>query len=99
MQRAKIGEMKNQLSRYLDHVRGGGEVLVFDRDRPIARLVPVSRPGGPAATGDEARLASLERRGLVRRASIGPSRVALPRPIRLRRSLLRELLIERETGW
>ena len=99
MQRAKIGELKNQLSRYLDHVRGGGEVLVFDRDRPIARLVPVSRPGGPAATRDEARLASLERRGLVRRGSIASPRVDLPRPIRLRGGLLRDLLIERETGW
>jgi antitoxin (DNA-binding transcriptional repressor) of toxin-antitoxin stability system len=99
MKRANIGEMRNQLSRYLDHVRGGGEVLVFDRDRPIARLVPVSRPGRQIATQDEARLASLERRGLVRRGLTGPARVGVPQPIRLRESLLRELLAERETGW
>ena len=99
MKYAKIGEMKNQLSKYLDHVRGGGEVLVFYRDRPIARLVPVSRPGGPSPTGDEARLAALERRGLVRRGAATSSRAGLPRPIRLRGSLLRDLLAERETGW
>lgn len=93
--------MKNRLSRYLDHVRDGGEVLVFDRNRPIARLVPVSRPVGPAAARahDEVRLASLERRGLVRRGSAGPGRLSLTRPIRLRGSLLRDLLSERETGW
>ena len=91
--------MKNQLSRYLDHVREGGEVLVFDRDRPIARLVPVSRPGRLAAGPDEARIASLERRGLVRRGSRVAGRSSLPRPIRLRGSLLRDLLTERETGW
>ena len=39
MKGAKIGELRNHLSRYLDHVRGGGEVLVLDRDRPVARIV------------------------------------------------------------
>ena len=101
MQRAKIGEMKNQLSRYLDHVRDGGEVLVFDRDTPIARLVSVLRPGRLAADHacDDARLASLERRGLVRRGSAGPTSVSLPPPVRLRGSLLRELIADGETGW
>ena len=101
MQRAKIGEMKNKFSRYLDHVREGGEVLVFDRDRPVARLVPVARAtttDGVEAS-DEARLASLERRGLVRRGSAVMRRSALPRPIRLAGGVLADLLAERETGW
>lgn len=91
--------MKNAFSRYLDHVREGGEVLVFDRDRPIARLVPVSHPSRLAAGPDEARMASLERRGLVRQGSRTAGSGSLPRPIRLRGSLLRDLLAERETGW
>ena len=40
MKQAKIGERRNHLSNYLEHVRGGGEVVVLDRDRPIARIVP-----------------------------------------------------------
>ena len=31
MKKAKIAELKNNLSRYIDHVREGGSVLVFDR--------------------------------------------------------------------
>lgn len=41
MKRARIAELKRHLSRYLDHVREGGSVLVLDRDRPVARIVPL----------------------------------------------------------
>ena len=40
MTRAKVSELKARLSAYLAEVRGGGEVLVYDRTTPIARLVP-----------------------------------------------------------
>ena len=43
MKKARIAELKNNLSRYLEHVRGGGSVLVLDRDRPIAQLAPLTR--------------------------------------------------------
>jgi prevent-host-death family protein len=36
-----IRELRNHLSRYLDRVRDGDEVVVTDRGRAIARLVPV----------------------------------------------------------
>jgi prevent-host-death family protein len=36
-----VRELRNHLSRYLDRVRGGEEVLVTDRGRAIARVVPV----------------------------------------------------------
>jgi prevent-host-death family protein len=42
---AKIAELKNNLSRYLDYVKAGGAVMVLDRDRPVAQIVPLSRPG------------------------------------------------------
>ena len=35
-----ITELKNQLSRYLDHVRDGDELVVTDRGRAIVRVVP-----------------------------------------------------------
>lgn len=46
MKRVKIAELKDQLSRHLREVEAGAEVEVTDRNRPIARIVPVGRPGG-----------------------------------------------------
>jgi prevent-host-death family protein len=37
-----IAELKNRLSAYLDLVRQGEEVLVRDRKRPVAMIVPLS---------------------------------------------------------
>jgi prevent-host-death family protein len=45
MKRIKIAELKNHLSQHLREVERGGEVEVTDRDRPIARIVPVRRAG------------------------------------------------------
>jgi prevent-host-death family protein len=36
-----IRELRNHLSRYLHRVRDGDEVVVTDRGRAIARVVPV----------------------------------------------------------
>ncbi len=36
-----VRELRNNLSRYLDRVRDGDEVVVTDRGRAIARVVPV----------------------------------------------------------
>jgi prevent-host-death family protein len=47
MKRVKIAELKDNLSRHLREVERGGEVEVTDRDRPIARIVPVTLRGGP----------------------------------------------------
>ena len=37
-----VRELRNNLSRYLDRVREGEEVLVTDRGRAVARVLPVS---------------------------------------------------------
>jgi antitoxin (DNA-binding transcriptional repressor) of toxin-antitoxin stability system len=96
MKRANIGELRNHLSRYLEHVRGGGEVLVLDRDRPVARIV--APLGAVEATDD--RLARLGRRGLVRVGTGGlPEWLGRRKPARLRGSVLRDLLAERRRGW
>ena len=42
MTRVKVSELKARLSAYLAEVRAGGEVLVCDRDTPVARIVPVN---------------------------------------------------------
>ena len=97
MKQAKIANLKNNLSRYLDHVRRGGSVIVLDRDRPVARLVPLPHEG---ARGASDRLARLERQGLIRRGAGGRATGARARkPARLPGGVLRGLLEEREHGW
>lgn len=41
--RSEVGirELKNGLSKYIDLVRTGEEVIVTDRGRPVARLLPI----------------------------------------------------------
>jgi prevent-host-death family protein len=41
MKIVNIAELKNRLSVYLNEVRAGHEVLVRDRNTPIARIVPI----------------------------------------------------------
>lgn len=72
MNKAKIADLKNNLSRYLAYVREGGEVLVLDRDTPVARLVPFApgpARGRTAARPADERLADLDRQGLIKRGS------------------------------
>jgi prevent-host-death family protein len=40
MRTVNIGELKNQLSSYLQHVRNGEEIVIRDRSTPIARILP-----------------------------------------------------------
>jgi prevent-host-death family protein len=51
---ANIATLKNSLSRYLRAVREGEEVVVFDRDRPVARLVPYLADGAVSGTSEQA---------------------------------------------
>lgn len=60
---ANISKTKNELSRYLDAVRGGDTVLILDRNRPIAQIQPLSGGMGSAS----ARILELESTGVVTR--------------------------------
>jgi antitoxin (DNA-binding transcriptional repressor) of toxin-antitoxin stability system len=94
MEKVTISELKNRLSEYLRKVRAGRGVLIFDRDRPVARL---ERVEGDAAHDDK--LGRLERAGLVRRAKSPPPlknlRAAVPKAAR---SVTRALIEERGEG-
>lgn len=63
MEKATISQLKNNLSAYLDKVRAGQSILVFDRDQPIARIERTA----PGSRGDD-RLGRLERAGVVKRS-------------------------------
>ena len=41
MTSVNIAELKNRLSVYLNDVKAGEEILVHDRNQPIARIVPL----------------------------------------------------------
>ncbi|MEM1332722.1 MAG: type II toxin-antitoxin system prevent-host-death family antitoxin [Actinomycetota bacterium] len=60
MTRTEVGirELKNGLSKYIERVRSGDEVIVTDRGRPVARLSSLN--------ASEDRLADLVEAGLVR---------------------------------
>lgn len=93
MKRVTISQAKNHLSELLASVKRGESVLILERDRPIARIVPIDA----SEQSDDERLADLERRGIIRRAT-KPPRKTLPPPIDWPAgvSLLEALLADRE---
>ncbi|MCC6212947.1 MAG: type II toxin-antitoxin system prevent-host-death family antitoxin [Burkholderiales bacterium] len=96
MKTASISELKDRLSAYVDLVRQGEIVVLTDRNRPVAQIVPLE-PG--TSESDASRLAELERKGMVRRARKPPMRSLAP-PVRLPEgvSVLEALLEERHGG-
>jgi prevent-host-death family protein len=69
MQMVKIADLKNNLSRYLARVRRGAEITVYDRDTPVARIVPFvpadARRGAAKGAAREERIADLVRQGVL----------------------------------
>lgn len=91
--KAGVAELKASLSRYLERVKAGQEVLVTDHGRPVAKLVPVAR----AEAGS--RRESLIRDGLLLPGR-GKVRTSLlrPPPRGPGASVLDALLEERREG-
>jgi prevent-host-death family protein len=53
----RVAELKARLSQYLRAVRAGRSLTVYDRDTPVARLVPVEPgPGNLPSVKPAARL-------------------------------------------
>jgi prevent-host-death family protein len=59
---ANIAELRDRLTQYLREVRAGGEIIVRDRQRPIAMIVPLN------VDDDSADAAGLVAAGLMRKA-------------------------------
>ena len=98
VKKAGITELKKNLSRYLARVKRGESILVFDRNKAIAQIIPFQKkPRG--ATSDAARLSRLERKGLIRRGN-GTSAlwVTKRRLVKVEGSVLQDLLDERRSG-
>ncbi len=94
MEKATISRLKNRLSAYLKKVKAGVPVVVFERDRPIARIERIA-----AGVDPRGRLARLEAAGLVRRPSRPlPLKALKARAPASRASVVEALLGERAEG-
>jgi len=96
MKKAAVAELKASLSRFLAGVKAGEEVLVTERGRPIARIVPVTRDRDE----EEQRLRRMEVEGLIRIGSRKLPRAFwdLSRPSDPEGSVRRALIEERIEG-
>ena len=61
MKTAAVSKLKATLSEHLGYVKAGEEVLVTERGKPVAKIVPVD-----AAAMRDARRMDLARRGIIR---------------------------------
>lgn len=42
MRSVNVAELKNNLSKYLTFAKGGEEIVIRDRNLPVAKLIPLS---------------------------------------------------------
>jgi antitoxin (DNA-binding transcriptional repressor) of toxin-antitoxin stability system len=66
MKSVRIAQLKDHLSGHLRAVEAGEEVLVLDRDRPIARIVPITTTGAPRLIPPQRTFATLRDRARPR---------------------------------
>jgi prevent-host-death family protein len=96
MPTAAVSQLKARLSEYLNKVKAGAEVLITDRGKPVARLVPIHRTNKNLREA----LGKMEKQGLIR---LGPGRLpddfwTMPRAEDTHGHVLRALLEERGEG-
>ena len=96
MKTTPISQLKATLSEQLAIVKAGEEVVVTERGRPIAKIVPL----GGETLGLSSHMSELARKGLIR---LGSGKVpkafrSFPRQVDPRGQVLRALLDEREQG-
>lgn len=96
MKNATVSKLKATLSSYLAKVKAGEEVIVTERGKPIAKIVPIAHDAGTIP----AHLQELARAGLVRLGTgkLPPAFWKLPRPKDPKGEVLRALLEERAEG-
>jgi prevent-host-death family protein len=92
---ATVSKLKASLSGYLMRVKAGDEVIVTERGKPIAKLVPIAQSGAIPE-----HLREMEKQGLI---SVGTGKLPkgfwnLPRPKDPKGLVLKAVLEEREDG-
>jgi len=64
MRSVSVAELKNRLSKYLALAKGGEEIIIRDRNLPVAKLVPFSSEEG---IGEELLLVAADKMRLPER--------------------------------
>lgn len=95
MKTAAVSKLKASLSEYLLRVKAGEEVIVTERGKPIAKLVPIAQPEAVPEY-----LREMERKGLI---TIGTGKLPKdfwdwPRPKDPKGLVLKALIEERREG-
>jgi|SRR5271154_1938417 len=101
MKSVQIGELKNHLSAHLREVRNGEEIIVHDRNMPVARIIPYV----PESIEEQQRI--LVAQGVLKRPKNQAADrdawvkefLAKPRPSVSREAIMRAILEEREEGY
>jgi prevent-host-death family protein len=96
MKTTTVSKLKASLSGYLKRVKTGNEVIVTERGRPVAKLVPITQSGSVPE-----HLREMEKEGVV---AVGTGKLPknfwrLPRPKDPKGLILKAVLEEREDGW
>ena len=97
----RTAEAKNRLSELLAGVRRGRRYRIFDRDTPVADLVPVDDWRTDESRGDDAdQRRRLVEKGVIRPGEAGgpPREILRAGPHLVRGSAVAVLLEERKTG-
>ena len=79
MIQANISTIKNNISQYIEKVTSGDEVIISDRDKPVAMLIPFT-PSQVHGSWS-ARVAYLAKHGQLKRPRLESSMVADIPPI------------------
>ncbi len=96
MKSVNVATLKNRLSSYLRDVRRGEEILIRDRNVPIARIVPLS-----STDDSEAELLELAAAGVIKLAErpLPDSFFDLPGPRVPVEDLVAVIRAERDEGY
>jgi prevent-host-death family protein len=93
MKTVNIADLKNRLSQYLSEVKAGKEIVIRDRNLPIARIVPIQRN---AKENDEMLALAAEGRIRLAETTLDDSFWKLPAPRVSARALKRAVDMERD---
>jgi len=97
MLQANISTVKNNLSKYLEKVAGGNEVVISDRNKPVAILIPFT-PAQVSGNWSN-RVAQLEALGHLRSPFENANSAEQAKPMEVKGDLsLSEYLLQERKG-
>jgi antitoxin (DNA-binding transcriptional repressor) of toxin-antitoxin stability system len=94
MRSVGLKTLKNKLSEYVRLAAGGETVLVTDRDRVVAEIVPPRAGRSPLLA--DAMLAEAVRQGFITPPALPPGAAPPRKPVMAFRELMRELSRDRD---